>query len=325
MATPDIDIWNLTSDICYYCRNGEYDKCACRTESVMGTIYHSHGDLSSDSLDECVDQHFQANLTCTAKTYQSSFNNQYITDDAFKNRFLNERMLPPSETDWRIVDSLLKKYIDVDETNEKKVTTQYSLKKASSIQMVFVDSDESEIEDTSHYSEIEPMNSIKYVCLESERNTASCDSGYVAGDLEYNNDLTSDPIRKNSLETSEVSKHLLATLNKYDEHDGKLDDGLLSNIRNKKVEELRSIKEFLEIRISQINSELVDELLVRDELYLRHESLLMDADDLAKTCKKDDEVMLKQDDSSKHLYQTQSNLDRTVISPRSKIKFFWKR
>ena len=323
-AIPHIEVWNLASEVCQPCRNGEYEKCTCGKESIVGNIYQSLGDLSNDSLDQCEIK--QESKTFISRCYRPGFNNQYISDDEFDD--IKERMLPPSGTDWKIIDSLLKKDIDGEEINEKKelLSARYSSQLTSNMQMVFVDSDESENESSSHYNQIASNHSCKYPGIELERNISSCDSGYVAGDgLDYNIEVATDQTRRHSLEPSEASMHLLASLKMYENYE-KSDNDLMFEMHQKNITELKKMKEEFETHISQISSELVDELLLRDELYLHHESLLMDVDDLAKSCKEEDILL-----SQKSVLSNDENMSKKpqqnqpIFSPTSKIKLFWKR
>ena len=51
-ANSQYDVWNLTAQVCEFCEVGEYDKCRCAEDGIVGKIYQALGDLSSDSLDQ---------------------------------------------------------------------------------------------------------------------------------------------------------------------------------------------------------------------------------------------------------------------------------
>ena len=160
------------------------------------------------------------------------------------------------------------------------------------MQMVFVDSDDSDKgsnPDVEVYYENTPGRCSNSMGDYDGERIASCDSGYVAEDaLDYNIEHVTDKPRKNSLEPVEASARILQCIQLHE--DSEMHRLLerdateqMTKVHSQNIDELNDLKEALEKRISQVNSQLVDELLMRDELYSYHESLLLDADDLTRS------------------------------------------
>lgn len=185
-----------------------------------------------------------------------------------------------------------------------------SPKRSPGLQMTFVDSesDKDSIPDVEVYYEDDQnflkkgeftsvsTNDIFGDCL-TGRDLDSRDSGFVTSDMyetsvEYVTDDQSEK-RRGSLEPAEISSMMLASLQLHEEVEKKkLEEKELrqiqldeyrNNLLKKSVEELLILKEELELTVVQVNLDLVKQLSMRDELHSHHQSLLMNADDIAKS------------------------------------------
>ena len=311
-----VDIWTLSkTDICKACLDGNYESCYCttitnynktrdnRSSSVEDTTSTCSGEFISDNEFE---DFVELDLPLPPPPAFS-----FLPPSAF---------LPPSRTDWRRIESVLSDTIfeceepplDTPSTPTSEDTTleMCSPKRAPGMQMTFVDSESDKdsipdvevyYEDDQHFLKKNSSSSVSSNDLFGDcsqgRDLDSRDSGFVTSDMyetsiEYVTDDASVK-RRGSLEPAEISSMMLASLHLHEEDEAKkMKEKEMEHIQmteykkillKKSVEELLVLKEELELRVVEVNLELVQQLSKRDELHSQHQSLLMNADDIAKS------------------------------------------
>lgn len=316
---PKVDVWNLTASICKACLDGDYQNCYCNSTTgttTLSTTTKAHlrrKELSNDSLDVC--DSVARDSPCNRRrrhldssgSFTNSINGEYISDNEFDEGFSNgnnSRALPPSVTDWDTIDSILSDELITDE-HDVSISSMVSQSSGPAMQMVFMDSesDKESIPDVEvYYDDSKEFLSRRSGSCGSERNIESRDSGYVTGDVYDVNieHVTDKTVRRSSLEPAEEASRLLASLRLHEE----LEEKRIQEIQEKKqqqynyrtqlqqksVEELRVLKETLEFQVAEVNMGLLQELSLRDDLHSQHQALLVNADDIAKTTEKPDEL-----------------------------------
>ena len=312
-----VDIWTLSkSDICKACLDGNYESCYCTTITNYNKTRNRENRSSSveDTTSSCSgefisDNEFEDFVELDLPPPPPAFS--FLPPSAF---------LPPSRTDWRRIESVLADTIfECDEppfdtpptpTSEDTTLEMCSPKRAPGMQMTFVDSESDKdsipdvevyYEDDQHFFKKNSSSSVSSNdlfgdCLQG-RDLDSRDSGFVTSDMyetsiEYVTDDASVK-RRGSLEPAEISSMMLASLHLHEEDEAKKMkekemqhlqmNEYKKNLLKKSVEELMVLKEELELRVVEVNLELVQELSKRDELHSQHQSLLMNADDIAKS------------------------------------------
>ena len=317
------NVWNVLSKPCSACLDGKYQDCHCNSVEKR---YPLQRELSSDSLDD-------GSNTYKYKQERGNFcrSNNFVSDIEFEDRYTQEhRPLPPSTTDWDSIDSVLENELEVNE-NDVKIPLSSRLSYGVNLQMVFVESEDSDKESDPDVEVYYDDNFEFYERISGSRGNLSCeydrnidsrDSGYVPGDLlDLNIEKVTDK-RRHSLEPVEASTRVLESLKIHEEHERRKyieakekeqkEHDAMSEVHRKNVDELKAMKDTLEARIAQINLELVQELMARDELHSHHEALLMDADDLSRTHN-------EQKTPTKKSVSTDD-----VTSPKNKSRF-WRR
>lgn len=227
MAASDIvspQVWKVSTKLCEPCIDGQYDKCRCDEEQpTKQDIYQLYKELSSDSLDQCYDTPKRKHLhsACSDYAFDNEFEDEYVNVE-------NARYLPPSTTDWDSIDSVLENelnLVEVPEQDIEKTPLSQRLSRSFHMQMVFVDSDESD-KDSIPDVEVYYDDDIEYLkrcgsqgndSVGSERNIDSRDSGYVT-DLSIER-VTDTQTRRRSLEPVEASTRILASLKLHEEHE----------------------------------------------------------------------------------------------------------
>jgi len=328
-STPQ-QIWSISSKQCSACLLGDYSKCHCESDKS----FNLRRDLSRDSLDQC-------DVEITPKK-TSRFNTEYLSDNEFEEAVdfvTTNRPLPPSTTDWDTIDSVLSNELFEEHNENPSIEHQPFSSRMKhgmkNMQMVFVDTDESDVESIpdievyydDHIDIIKSLSSShSNLSCDNDRNIESRDSGYMTCDLfDVNIEKVTDNNYYNEPgEMIDASTRVLTSLKIHEEHELKKKNerdiqrqkeyDKSSEIHSKNIKELRNIKDEIEARIAQINMELVNELMLRDELYSHHESLLMDADDLAKSSP------IQSENES-----TPKKTNKSQIDNNRKVKGFWKR
>lgn len=240
------EVWSIAPNLCSACLDGQYENCYCDDEEKL------EKDLSCDSLDECSDT--EQDVTRT-KHKRNSIYDEYISDDEFQDTDVNRR-LPPPTTDWDSIDSVLEKELDTRNDVEDTALSK-RLSQNVNMQMVFVESEDSDNDDDD--------------TLDYTGDTNYTDSSRSGSGAESNRRTTTTT---STLETVEERK-----LDHDEKINGKAE--FIDEIHQKNVDELRTMKDFLECHIAKLNFELLEQLEVRDYLYSDHEALLLDADDLS--------------------------------------------
>ena len=270
---PDVSVWNVASNLCSACLDGHYENCYCDDEEKL------ERDLSCDSLDECSD----TGDTVNNKKKRNSIYDEYISDDEFQDSDVN-RQLPPSTTDWESIDSVLEKELDMKDSEVEDTRLSKRLSHNVNMQMVFVESEESDkasdpdvevyYDDNLELSK-NNSGSVGDLSFTDGRNIDSRDSGYVTTDvMDINIErVTESKRRKKSIEPVEESTRVLASLKLHQDHEEKVngeiqiqkqqESDFIDEIHQKNVDELRTMKEFLELHIAKINFELLEQLEIR--------------------------------------------------------------
>lgn len=305
-----------------YPKGGNFDDTLLDETDTDIDPYGRYNDLShDDSLEDCCDgKNHLSDKTSNRLSNSSSFPGEFMLDNEFDTQEyrtyldVSASSLPSPTTDWDTIESVLTAESgfhspDRDSDSEDVHELSSRLSTGLNVQMTFVDADsdnesnpdvevydvyDGNIETLDYMERKNTSGSTGSLGETSDRNIDSRDSGYVPGDLcELNIERVTDLKSKrgpDSLEPVEESRRVLTSLKIHEEHEKKRreveeqrkKEDARSMIHLKNIEELRMMKAMLEEKIVDINLELVQELMTRDELHSKHEALLMDADDLAK-------------------------------------------
>jgi len=301
MAVPisqsaSIEVWALSQGVCKACIDGEYENCYCNTNTNRSeTKYSRETDTNRSER-----KYSRENLDSSG-SYTHSISGEFISDNEFEDYVdLETDILPAPTTDWNLINSVLSNTtledsIDLGETCSPK---------GPKMQMTFVDSESDKesmpdveiyYEDNQDFLNISSGSTCDLTSFYGpgkERNVDSRDSGFVTSDMyEMNIEYVTDSsTRRGSLEPAEISSRMLASLQLHEENEEReqreKDEKQQQQhhyMRNKTIEELLMLKEELEVRVNEVNIELVQQLSLRDELNSNHQALLMEADDVAKS------------------------------------------
>lgn len=302
----EVAVWNIASNLCSACLDGRYENCYCDDDEKLKC------DASCESSDDGCGSDIEDNKIARhrLKNKRHSIQDEYISDDEFQNNDEDDRPLPPSTTDWNSINSVLETgfndYGGGEAEEEEGAGLTKRLSHNVNMQMVFVESEvesdkasdpDVEVYYDDNFEEQRPAHSGSFgeLSYTGGRDIDSRDSGYVTTDVM---DVAIERVtevkkrRRSCTETVEESTRVLASLKLHEEHEERVQNELLEqkkkesefidDIHQKNVDELRTMKEYLQVHIARINVELLEQLEMRDYLYSHHEALLMDADDIAK-------------------------------------------
>lgn len=309
-----VDVWNITSAICDACLDGNYQDCNCDKTSHRSSMNNPCKQKEEHSSSDNLDKGYLTDSSDSRRkhldssgSFTDSITGEYISDNEFDDGFVSEqKVLPPSMTDWDTIDSILSDELDV--SNDFDTTTRSSLseKDNPNTRMVFMDSEESDKESVPdvevYFDDNTDFSNSRLGSCSSDRNIESRDSGYVAcvdfNDIEIEH--VNDTKRRGSLEPAEEANILLTSLQLHEECEEKRRRDLEEKQQNqysyyvelqkKSVEELRVLKESFELKVNEINMRLLQELSLRDELHSQNQALIMNADDISKASETVEEV-----------------------------------
>uniref|UniRef100_A0A7M5UR98 Uncharacterized protein n=2 Tax=Clytia hemisphaerica TaxID=252671 RepID=A0A7M5UR98_9CNID len=344
-STTSLDIWTLSKNgICNACLDGRYESCYC----VVDKKKKSKKSASKVAADTVT----RENLISSG-SYSHSCSGEFISDNEFEDYVDLEGSLPVSSTDWNTIDTLLTPTKERQEmpSSESTLTAleMCSPEKKLQMQMTFVDSesDKESIPDVEVYYEdnqdflFRKGQSISSTDLTGPdadgRNIDSRDSGFVTSDMyEHDIEYVTDDVsekRRGSLEPSEISHMMLTTLQLHEESEERerkeresqsyQQNEYKANLFKKSFEELTILKEELEIRVAEINLELVQELSLRDELHSHHQALLMNADDIAKSAPCPNNNDVTPTNSPSKTVSATANSNSTATDNRAKRRSWW--
>jgi len=287
-------VWNVASNLCSACLDGHYENCYCDDEERLEKDLHdsSEEQEGEDGGGEGEEEEGEGSDDArTSAQKRNSIYDVYISDDEFhENEEEDEQIeLPPPTTDWDSIDSVLEKELEPGE--EVDVELSKRLSHNVNISMVFVDSEESDkASDPDVEAYYDDEDGRKNNGSTDDLRVDSRDSGYLTTDV---TDAADSKRRSSSSEPTEDSSRVLTSLKLHQDYEDKLngetdakeepETKFIDEVHQKNVDELRTMKEFLELHIAKINYELLEQLEIRDYLHTKNETLQMDADDIAKS------------------------------------------
>ncbi|XP_031557293.1 uncharacterized protein LOC116293929 isoform X2 [Actinia tenebrosa] len=247
-------------------------------------------DIFNDSLEQATDE-YHRNIS-TSSNYDLLGSEQFDLDSAGLDSVQME--FPSPTTDWESIESCLNSEGDIKDTQQMeypeladKYLTDFSIK-AKDLQICFVDDALSDDGDEDGLEIKEYVIDKQDVSDDEKR-----DSGCVAGDEEEKESfsiktLSPDDLVRSSVSEKESQHVMLELLRHEDDQEKKLtvQGWTVEKLCNLTLDEIKALRDNLAQLIQAQNEMLVTELMMRDSLHLKQDSMLMEVEDTTKSAQR---------------------------------------